>query len=49
VPGASGNGYQGSPAVTFDANGGLHLVWIERDTLSSPTRLRYMHGVSVPP
>jgi hypothetical protein len=49
VPGASGDGYQGSPAVTFDANGGLHLVWIERDTLSSPTRLRYMHGVSVPP
>lgn len=49
LPGASGDGYQGSPAVTFDLTGGLHLVWIDRDDLSSPTRLRYMHGAFVPP
>jgi hypothetical protein len=45
VPGASGDGYQGSPAVTIDPRGDLHLVWIEREGLSSPTRLRYMRGV----
>ncbi len=44
VPGASGEGYQGSPAVTIDPRGDLHLVWIERDDLSSPTRLRYLRG-----
>jgi hypothetical protein len=44
VPGASGPGYQGSPAVTLDPRGGLHLIWIERDDLSSPSRLRYLHG-----
>lgn len=45
APGASGSGYQGSPAVTIDPRGDLHLIWIERNTLSSPTRLRYMRGV----
>jgi hypothetical protein len=44
VPGASGEGYQGSPAVALDPQGGLHLIWIERDDLSSPTRLRYLRG-----
>lgn len=44
VPGASGDGYQGSPALTVDANGDLHLAWIERDDLASPTRLRYLHA-----
>jgi hypothetical protein len=44
VPGASGEGYQGSPAVTIDPAGDLHLVWIERADLSSPTRLRYLRG-----
>jgi hypothetical protein len=44
VPGASGPGYQGSPALAFDEYGGLHLTWIERDDLSSPSRLRYLHG-----
>ena len=44
VPGASGEGYQGSPAVTIDPRGDLHLVWIERAELSSPTRLRYLRG-----
>jgi hypothetical protein len=44
VPGASGEGYQGSPAVTLDPEGDLHLIWIERDDLSSPSRLRYLRG-----
>jgi hypothetical protein len=44
VPGASGSGYQGAPAVTLDPHGGLHLVWLERDDLTAPTRLRYLHG-----
>jgi len=44
VPGASGVGYQGSPAVTIDPRGGLHLLWIERDDLTTPSRLRYLHG-----
>ncbi|MCB1925076.1 MAG: hypothetical protein KDJ27_15260 [Gammaproteobacteria bacterium] len=44
VPGASGSGYQGSPALALDAQGGLHLTWIERDDLTSPSRLRYLQG-----
>lgn len=44
VPGASGDGYQGSPAVAVDPAGDLHLVWIEADDLSGPTRLRYLRG-----
>jgi hypothetical protein len=44
VPGASGEGYQGSPAVALDPRGELHLVWIDRPDLSSPTRLRYLRG-----
>ena len=41
VPNASGEGYQGSPAVALDPHGALHLIWIERDDLSSPSTLRY--------
>jgi hypothetical protein len=44
VPGASGEGYQGSPAIALDPPGGLHLLWIDRPDLSSPTRLRYLRG-----
>lgn len=44
VPEASGEGYQGSPAIALDPHGALHLIWIERDDLSSPTRLRYVRG-----
>ncbi len=44
VPGASGPGEQTQPSVVLDAQGGLHLTWIERDTPDSPTRLRYLHG-----
>ncbi len=44
VPGASGEGYQGSPAIALDPQGDLHLIWIERDDLSSPSRLRYLRA-----
>lgn len=44
VPGASGAGFQSGPALVFDAAGNLHLVWVERETLESPTRLRYSAG-----
>ena len=44
VPGASGDGYQGSPALTLDPQGDVHLLWVERDSLASPTRLRYLRG-----
>jgi hypothetical protein len=44
VPGASGDGYQGSPAVALDPKGALHLVWIERADLRSPTSLRYLRA-----
>lgn len=46
VPGASGPGYQGSPAIALDPKGDLHLVWIESDDLSMPTRLRYLRGAA---
>ncbi len=44
VPIASGPGQQSSPAITFDAAGNLHLIWVERETLEAPTRLRYAVG-----
>lgn len=44
VPGASGNGYQGSPVIAVDMNGDLHLAWIEKTTLTAPSQLRYLHG-----
>ncbi len=46
VPGASGAGYQGSPAMTIDREGDIHIVWIERDSRTSPGRLRYVRGVA---
>lgn len=46
VPVASGPGQQSSPAMTFDTAGNLHLVWVERETLETPTRLRYAVGKS---
>ncbi len=45
VPGASGSGYQGSPVMTIDMNGDLHLAWIEKEELTSPSQLRYLHGI----
>lgn len=48
VPGASGDGYQGSPAIAIDPHGDLHLIWIDRVDLESPTRLHYLHGTFTP-
>jgi len=45
VPGASGDGYQGSPVMAIDMSGDLHLAWIEKATLTAPSRLRYSHGI----
>lgn len=41
---ASGPGQQSSPALAFDVAGSLHMVWVERETLETPTRLRYAMG-----
>lgn len=47
VPIVSGPGQQSSPAITFDTVGNLHLVWVERETLETPTHLRYAIGKSI--
>lgn len=44
-PPASGAGEQTSPALTLDAAGGLHLVWIERADPDAPSRIWYSHGL----
>ena len=41
VPVASGDGYQGSPAVALEGDDTLDLVWIARKDLNAPTRLFY--------
>ena len=48
VPGASGTGYQGSPAIAIDPHGDLHLIWIDRVDLEAPTRLHYLHAAFTP-
>ena len=42
VPGASGPGEQDNPAIAFDAEGGLHLAWVERTPAGE--RVRYVRG-----
>ena len=42
VPGASGSGAQSHPALVLDADGNLHLAWVERDEVDGPTRLLYL-------
>ena len=32
------------PLKALDPQGDLHLLWIERDDLSAPSRLRYLRG-----
>ncbi len=44
VPGASGPGVQSDPALILDAAGNLHLAWIEKTDLNSPSRIRYGFG-----
>ncbi|MGD8420985.1 MAG: hypothetical protein PVJ78_11140 [Gammaproteobacteria bacterium] len=43
-PPASGPGEQTSPSIALDADGGLHLLWIERGSPDSPSRLWYSLG-----
>lgn len=47
VPGASGPGWQSDPTVVLEANGDLHLAWVERAEPSGPTRVRYVLGTPV--
>ena len=41
---ASGAGNQSHASIALDDQGGLHLFWISRDDVSSPTRLWYSYG-----
>jgi len=48
VAGASGPGAQTHPTITLDAEGNLHLAWVERDGADGPTRIRYILGRRAP-
>jgi len=41
---ASGPGEQSHASVAIDKTGGVHLIWIERETPLAPTRLWYSYG-----
>jgi len=42
---ASGAGEQSHPAIALDAQGGLHLLWMERADMDAPSRLWYSRGL----
>ncbi len=44
VPGAVGPGTQSDPAAALDAEGGLHVVWLEQDEQAG-ARVRYTHAI----
>lgn len=44
VPGASGAGVQSDPALALDAAGNLHMAWVEKVDLNSPSHIRYVRG-----
>ncbi|MCW9015140.1 MAG: hypothetical protein OQL06_15340 [Gammaproteobacteria bacterium] len=44
VPGADGTGEQNHPTISLDAEGNLHLAWVERATADGPTRVLYLFG-----
>ena len=44
VPGASGPGVQSDPAIVLDEANNLHLAWVEKADLNSPSRIRYVMG-----
>ncbi len=44
IPVASGAGEQTHPAMTFDQEGNLHLIWLERARIGAPSRIRYALG-----
>jgi len=41
VPGASGNSVQSDPSIAMDETGNLHLAWVEKADLNSPSTIRY--------
>lgn len=41
---ASGAGEQAHPSIVIDAQGNLHAAWIERESVGSETRVRYLFG-----
>jgi hypothetical protein len=44
LPDASGDGQQAHPSIVMDAEGNLHVAWVERAEKDGPTRLRYQFG-----
>ena len=44
VPGASGPGVQSDPSIAMDEAGNLHLAWVEKADLNSPSQIRYVFG-----
>ncbi len=44
VPGASGPSEQNHPSLILDADGNLHLAWVERQSIGGKTRLRYLYA-----
>lgn len=44
VPGASGPGVQSDPSIAMDEAGNLHVVWVEKADLNSPSSIRYAFG-----
>jgi hypothetical protein len=47
LPGASGPGQQSHPSIVLDANRNLHAVWVDREAIGGPTRLRYAMGTAL--
>ena len=41
---ASGSGEQSHASIALDESGGMHLVWIERESPLAPTQLWYSYG-----
>ena len=44
VPGTSGPGVQSDPSLAMDEAGNLHLAWVEKADLNSPSKIRYTFG-----
>jgi hypothetical protein len=47
LPTAAGEGQQGHPSIAFDEKGNLHAIFVERDEIESPTRLKYTFGEKI--
>ncbi|GAB4510807.1 MAG: hypothetical protein Tsb0026_13160 [Sulfuricaulis sp.] len=43
-PTTSGEGDKTSPSITLDAQGNLHLIWLEQETENVPGRIMYIMG-----